>query len=78
MKKLVRTDFVIPYPQEALGGEEGLTAHDIAKSLGVELKSVLKKLRRDKWHNNPEWLTVSIWNPQCLQWVNVQIVRLVD
>ena len=50
--------FVAPRPQPALGGESGLTAHEIARSLGVEPKVVLKKLRRDKWLNSPKWWAV--------------------
>jgi hypothetical protein len=52
MGELIQRDFVQPYPQQALGGELGLTSEDVARSLGVDHKHVLEKLRRarkDKW-----------------------------
>ena len=41
----VESNFVKPYFIEELG-EEGLTAHDIAKALGVNVREVHKKCRR--------------------------------
>ena len=56
---LATTNFVQPYPQKALRGELGLTAHDIAKSLDVRTKEVLRKLRRNEWAKSPNWLVES-------------------
>lgn len=50
----LKSQFVQPHHIQELG-EEGLTAHEIAKSLGVPAKHVLEKLRRGDWvsHNLP-------------------------
>ena len=48
--------FITPRAQPALGGMEGLTAHEIAKSLRIPAKFVLQKLQRGKWHNSQKWL----------------------
>lgn len=55
---LVKTNFIKPYPQAALGGEEGLTAHDVAKALSVPVERVLKKLRKRHWAKSPNWLAI--------------------
>ena len=44
--KEVKAEFIQPYAQEALNGELGLTSTDLAKSLGVQHKHVLEKIRR--------------------------------
>jgi cell division protein FtsB len=46
MKLVQHPGFVQPYPQEALGGELGLTSEDIARSLGVAVSAVNEKCRR--------------------------------
>jgi hypothetical protein len=58
MGSIKRSGFVEPYPQTALGGEPGLTAADIAESLGVEAKAIRKKIRRDKYAKLPEFKAV--------------------
>lgn len=37
--------FIKPYPQQALNGEEGLTGTDVAKNLNVKLSHFLQKVR---------------------------------
>lgn len=44
MGKLSR--FIMPYPQEALGGEFGLTSQDLAEVLGTNAGSVRRKIER--------------------------------
>lgn len=46
MKKVSVTKFVKPYPQDALGGEDGLTSTDIALALGTTKKNVEDVLKR--------------------------------
>lgn len=48
MGELIQRDFVQPYPQQALGGELGLTSHDISRSLDIPHDRVLRKLSKAK------------------------------
>ena len=48
---VIESGFVLPHVQEKLGGELGLTLHEIAKSLKVKVshaKQKLEKMIRDK------------------------------
>jgi hypothetical protein len=58
--------FIQPHFIEELG-EEGLTAHEIAQSLGVEIADVLRKIKRNKWNsgiiNNFNVMSYGYTNP---------------
>jgi hypothetical protein len=52
--------YIKPYPQPALDGELGLTAKDIAKSLGVKAENVRKKIRKANYAKIPEFLVIPV------------------
>ena len=62
------TNFVQPYSQEALEGEEGLTSKDLVKYLGVTHKNGVTKLKRNDW-NCPEWLAPKAEDPNESNWL---------
>lgn len=45
--ELTTTSYIEPYPQDALGGELGLKAEDIAKALGIGPELIRQKIRRE-------------------------------
>jgi hypothetical protein len=68
MTKIVPSDFILPTPQEALGGELGLTSFDIARSLGltnadghIQQQSVKDKIRRNLEFFEKNNFHVSTW-----------------
>jgi Mn-dependent DtxR family transcriptional regulator len=58
--RLEKSGYVKPYPQDALGGEIGLTSADIAKNLGVRAPNVRKKIKRGKYARSPMHKAISI------------------
>lgn len=45
--EIVVSGFVKPYPQDVLGGEDGLTSFDIARSLGISVAKVNEKINTE-------------------------------
>jgi hypothetical protein len=56
--RLEKSGYVKPYPQEVLNGELGVNSSDIAKSLGVPVENVRKKIKRGKYANIPDLLAI--------------------